>query len=97
MSEWLSEWGRKVILDGDLIPSTRVVLSYICLGRMLGESGDPIQQEIADDLGMSLSTVKRALDQAEARGWIVRERFGLGMPNKMHFQERRQLARPIKN
>ena len=90
MSEWLSAMGAQGILEGDLIPSRGVVLSYICSGRMLGESGDPIQQEIADDLGMSLSTVKRALDQAEARGWIVESGPGWYDNQDLHFRERHQ-------
>ena len=68
--EWLRQWQRAVA-SSPLESETKFVL--LALATYAHEGGDsypPSQERLAQDCGVGLSTIRRALRQAHKRGFI---------------------------
>ena len=63
-----------VMYDGELKPLTRYVYAILTTYAGADRSVWPSRSRIATDSGLSLTTVRGALDELEAAGIIVRER-----------------------
>lgn len=84
------------LFNGSFVPewlmTTSVVSSnakiiYARLCRYAGENGRcyPKLDELADEVGLPLSTMRRALDELVAQRMVETARRGLGLPNDYYF------------
>ncbi len=72
----LYDW-TSAIADSDLAPTSRhVALTFALHLNRRDRSAFPGAAKLADETGLHLSTVKRALADLEARGWLVCEQRG---------------------
>lgn len=71
---------------------------YARLGQYAGQNGEafPLMQTLADEVGLSLATLKRALDELKEHKLIETEQRGLGQSNLYFFLRHRWMSR-LKN
>jgi DNA-binding transcriptional MocR family regulator len=68
---------------------------YARLGQYAGRDGDafPLLQTLADEVGLSLTTLKRALDELKEHKLIETEQRGLGQSNLYFFLRHKWMSR----
>jgi hypothetical protein len=73
---WFAQIPDALVADRSV--SSNAVRVWARLDHYAGRRGDamPSRSTLADDLGMSEATVKRALAELTAAGWITRRRLG---------------------
>ncbi len=68
------QWEDGVKRDADLLPTHRLVLLHF--GSFAGWNSFPFPSNatVAEDLGISRETVKRAMSEGRRLGWVIRRR-----------------------
>jgi DNA-binding MarR family transcriptional regulator len=80
------EWEELVRRDRQMLPTERLILLHLASFAGCDRFAWPSAKTLADEIGVSVATAKRALRRGRERGWIMRNRkrnFGGSMEYRL--------------
>lgn len=80
------EWEELVRRDRHMLPTERLILLHLASFAGCDRFAWPSAKTLADEIGVSAATAKRALRRGRERGWIMRHRkrnFGGSMEYRL--------------